>query len=290
MHLIAGADHDDVIKDPQALEAVNAFLARLGEQAAAGPSEEPVDSAAGAPELRISIVYDNTVYEPGMRSAWGFAAYVEYGGHTILFDTGGNGGLLQSNMKKMGLDLEAVEAIVLSHIHGDHTDGLGPLLKKGIQPTVYVPAAFPDEFKDEVRAYTDLVEVHDAAEILPGMHSTGQLGTGIREQALAIETSEGLVVITGCAHPGIVKIVGSAGRLVDDDIALVVGGFHLGGMKENRVKSIINSLRDLGARQVSPTHCTGEEAIAIFAQEYGDGYIEGGVGQVYVVGVPAASD
>ncbi len=248
---------------------------------------EPASPPAtqGRPELRISIVYDNTVYEPGLGSAWGFAAYLEYGEHTLLFDTGGNGGLLMSNMEKMGLDLQAVEAIVLSHIHGDHTDGLVPLLKKGIRPTVYVPAAFPDEFKDEVLSYTDLVEVHGAAEILPGLYSTGQLGMGIREQALVVETSEGLVVITGCAHPGIVKMVGAASRLVEDDIELVVGGFHLEGMQENRVMSIINNFRDMGVRQVCPTHCTGEEAIALFVREYGDGFLEGGVGRVIGVGL-----
>jgi metal-dependent hydrolase (beta-lactamase superfamily II) len=252
--------------------------------------DRPKPAVAASPEgenLRMSVVYDNTTYKRGLRAEWGFAAWLEYGDHTLLFDTGGNGFVLLSNMEKLGLDPQEIEAIILSHEHGDHVDGLGPLLDAGIQPVVYIPAYFSKSFKDGVRAQTEVVEVSDPVEIVPGLHSTGEISGAMREQGLIVETPEGLVVITGCAHPGIVKMVRTSKEIVDGEVALVVGGFHLGNQAASTVKGIIDDLRDLGVKRVSPTHCTGDRSIQIFAELYGKDYIEGGVGQVFVNGTMA---
>jgi len=131
-----------------------------------------------------------------------------------------------------------------------------------------------------VRARTDLVEVSDPLEILPGVHSTGQLSGRVIEQGLIVETSEGIVVITGCAHPGVVKMVRRAKEVVEDEVALVIGGFHLGESSQSQIRRIIAYFRELGVKQVCPVHCTGERAIAMFADDYGDDYVEGGVGRV----------
>ena len=125
--------------------------------------------------VTFTIVYDNNAYNPLLRTDWGFACLVETPGTTVLFDTGADGRTLLGNMAALGLDLEAIDAIVLSHIHGDHTGGLTGLLDTGIRPTVYVPATFPVSFKDGVRARTSLVEVQGPMEIYPGIHTTGGL-------------------------------------------------------------------------------------------------------------------
>jgi 7,8-dihydropterin-6-yl-methyl-4-(beta-D-ribofuranosyl)aminobenzene 5'-phosphate synthase len=254
----------------------------------------PTASEAAPPgdleELRLTIVYDNTAYDPRLKANWGFAALIEYGDHILLFDTGGDSPTLLSNMDKMGLDPQPIEAVVLSHNHGDHTGGLQGLLDTGISPTVYVPAVFPSSFKNSVRARTELVEVTDHLEIFPGVHSTGQLSGPVIEQSLVVETAEGTVVITGCAHPGIVKIVRKAREVVQGEVGLVIGGFHLGGTSRGRIERIIAQFRELGVKQVTPAHCTGEEAIAMFADEYGDDYVEGGVGRVIVIGPPPPAD
>jgi 7,8-dihydropterin-6-yl-methyl-4-(beta-D-ribofuranosyl)aminobenzene 5'-phosphate synthase len=233
--------------------------------------------------LSVTIVYDNTAYDPNLRAEWGFAAWIEYGGHTLLFDTGGDSPTLLGNMEKLGLDPQKIEIVVLSHIHLDHTGGLEGLLDTGVRPTVYALASFPGSFKESVQAQTELVEVRDELEILPGLYSTGELRGGVTEQALAIETSAGLVVITGCAHPGIVRIVREAKEIVDGDVALVMGGFHLMETSQRGVQNIISDLRQLGVRQVSPTHCTGESAIAAFAEAFGEDYVQGGAGRVFVL-------
>jgi 7,8-dihydropterin-6-yl-methyl-4-(beta-D-ribofuranosyl)aminobenzene 5'-phosphate synthase len=245
------------------------------------PTQRPTPTLARA--LHITTVYDNIAYDDNLITSWGFAALVEFGEHTLLFDTGGRSSVLLGNMEKLGLDPQLIEVVVLSHNHDDHTGGLWGLLETGIRPTVYVPAAFPAEFKDRVRSHTDLVEVTEALEILPGVYSTGELSGPVTEQALVVETSEGIIVVTGCAHPGIVNILRQGLEIVDNEVTLVMGGFHLGEHSQSQIRRIIADFRELGIKRVSPSHCTGEKAIAMFADEYGSEYIEGGVGRVVVI-------
>jgi len=251
-------------------------------------SPEGIEKGQTSPEkakgVRITIVYDNTAYDPDLIAEWGFSALIEYGEKTLLFDTGGDGTTLLGNMAKLGIDPQTIQVVVLSHIHMDHTGGLQELLDTGVRPTVYAPAAFPDDFKESVRAQTDLIEVTETLEILPGIHSTGELYSNIAEQALVIETEAGIVVMSGCAHPGIVRMVQRAQEIVAAEVALVVGGFHLKGRSQGVIRDIIADFRQVGVQQVSPTHCTGDQAIEIFADEYGDDYVQGGVGRVIIVG------
>jgi 7,8-dihydropterin-6-yl-methyl-4-(beta-D-ribofuranosyl)aminobenzene 5'-phosphate synthase len=234
--------------------------------------------------MRMVIVYDNTVYDSSLASAWGFGAWIEHGGHTFLLDTGADGTRLMHNLEKLGLDTHQVEAVILSHEHGDHTGGLLALLNSGVKPTVYLLDAFPASFKKLLRRKTTVVELSGPHEIFPGVYSTGNMNGLVPEQALVVETPDGAVVVTGCAHPGIVRIVRQAHRMVGGEIALVVGGFHLGDRSQSQVRQIIAEFREMGVRRVSPTHCTGEAAIATFAEEFGDAYIPGGAGQIYLVG------
>jgi 7,8-dihydropterin-6-yl-methyl-4-(beta-D-ribofuranosyl)aminobenzene 5'-phosphate synthase len=227
--------------------------------------------------MKFIITYDNRTLDPNLTSAWGFSCLVD---EDLLFDTGGDGRTLLSNMTKMGIDPAGIRTVVLSHAHGDHTGGLGALLGTGVRPTVYVPGSFPARFKADVRSLTTLVEVHGPAEIRPSIHTTGEVGRGLVEQALAMETGDGLVVVTGCAHPGVVKMVRRAKESAGGEVYLVMGGFHLGGTSQRRVKAVIADFRQLGVQRVAPCHCTGDRAIRVFAEEYGDDFIETGVGMV----------
>jgi 7,8-dihydropterin-6-yl-methyl-4-(beta-D-ribofuranosyl)aminobenzene 5'-phosphate synthase len=250
------------------------------------PAETHEDQVAPeeARGVRITIVYDNLAYDPRLQTEWGFAALVEFNSHTILFDTGGDGPTLLGNLAELGIDLQTIEAVVLSHSHGDHMAGLPDLLGTGIRPVVYVPASFASSFKDSVRLQTELVEVSEPLEILPGLHVTGEIRSGIVEQGLVVETGEGIVLVTGCAHPGIVRMVQQAHEMVPGEIALVMGGFHLGDAGRASIRDILADFRQMGVRQVSPTHCTGDTAIEMFTEEYGDDFIQGGAGQLIIVG------
>ena len=235
--------------------------------------------------MRITTVYDNHTLAPDLASAWGFACLV---GDDLLFDTGMDAGRLLSNMERMGIDPMGIETVVLSHAHGDHTGGLGGLLSTGVRPTVYVPRSFPRRFKADVRALTALVEVEGPVEIRPGIHTTGEVGSRPVEQALAVETADGLIVVTGCAHPGVVKMVrrakGSVGSEMATDVSVVIGGFHLGGASRRQIGRIIADFRDLRVRKVAPCHCTGDRAMRMFAEEYRSDFVKVGVGRVITVG------
>jgi 7,8-dihydropterin-6-yl-methyl-4-(beta-D-ribofuranosyl)aminobenzene 5'-phosphate synthase len=232
-------------------------------------------------DIKFSTVYDNTSLYPRLVSRWGFSCLV---GDDLLFDTGGDGRTLLANMTEMGIDPAGITTVVLSHAHGDHTGGLGGLLGTGVRPTVYVPRSFPARFKADVRSLTTLVEVHGPVEIRPGIHTTGEVGSRLVEQALVVETGDGLVVVTGCAHPGVVEMVRRAKESVGGEVYLVMGGFHLGGTSQRRVKAIIADFRQLGVQRVAPCHCTGDRAIRVFAEEYGGDFIKNGVGMVLEIG------
>ena len=240
--------------------------------------EISADSAAGMADMDLTVVFDNNEYDPDLGTAWGFGCFINYGERRILFDTGGDGSLLLSNMSKLGIDPATIEVVVLSHIHGDHVDGLNSILEAGGRPIVYVPQSFPESFKAQVRELTELREISGVGEICKGVYTTGEVVSNVREQALALETAKGLVVITGCAHPGVDTLVRAAQEATGGDVHLVLGGFHLGNATTPILRRIISDLREMGVEKVAPSHCTGEEATAEFAARYGDDFVRCGVG------------
>jgi len=234
--------------------------------------------------LLMLITYDNNPYDARLRTSWGFSCVVRCDQKSILFDTGGNSTILLDNMGKLKIDSKEIDIVVFSHIHGDHTGGLAGFLKKNNQVTVYLPKSFPQSFKNGVKSYgTSMEEVDAPREIIPGIYTTGELGRGIKEQSLIVKTSRGLVVITGCAHPGIVTIIREAKKIAGDKVYLVLGGFHLGGTPTTQINAIIQNIKMLGVEKVAPCHCTGEEAMTLFRRYFGKNYIETGVGTIIPV-------
>ncbi len=244
--------------------------------------EESTEEIAGA--LKITILYDNNSYDPRLKTAWGFAALVETGESTLIFDTGEDGPILLENMRLMGVDPEQIEAVVLSHIHGDHVGGLSSLLGMGIEPVVYLLPSFPEDFKARVREHTEVIEVSPGLSLAEGVFTTGEMAGVVAEQALVLKREEGLVVLTGCAHPGVVEIVQRAKELFGDPVHLVLGGFHLRDFSTLQLMDILAHFRRLEVEKVAPCHCTGDHAIEMFRQEYGEDFIQAGVGQVILVG------
>ncbi len=233
-------------------------------------------------KISITVTYDNNSYKQELETDWGFAAFITGTNKTILFDTGPTkANSLLGNMQKLAIEPDCVEIIVLSHIHGDHTGGLSSFLEKNSNVTVYLPKSFPKKFKDNARnSGAKITEVKESLQICENVYSTGQLGKLIKEQSLIVRTDKGLVVITGCAHPGIVKIVNTAKDLMKDNILLVMGGFHLEWATKGRIEKIISALKQLGVRYVGPCHCSGHKARSLFEKHFGSNYINIGAGKV----------
>jgi 7,8-dihydropterin-6-yl-methyl-4-(beta-D-ribofuranosyl)aminobenzene 5'-phosphate synthase len=213
------------------------------------------------------LVYNNLPQVAGLSTRWGFACVVETAEHRMLFDTGGDGEALLANMHRLGLDPRRIEAVVLSHIHGDHTGGLREFLARNPRVNVYIPSCFPASFRAQIeRAGARVETVAGPRQLLDGLHSTGEMDSGTEEQALIIDTARGLVIITGCAHPDIVDMTAAARDYLDKDIVLLIGGFHLRGKGQAELRTIIARLKELGVRKVAPSHRTGERAITLFRE------------------------
>jgi 7,8-dihydropterin-6-yl-methyl-4-(beta-D-ribofuranosyl)aminobenzene 5'-phosphate synthase len=94
----------------------------------------------------------------------------------------------------------------------------------------------------------------------------------------------GLVIVTGCAHPGVVEMVRRAKKAATGEVALVMGGFHLGGASQGQIEGIIAEFRQLGVQRVAPCHCTGDRARRMFADAYATDCTLAGVGWVASMG------
>lgn len=201
-------------------------------------------------------------------------------GNNILFDAGENGSWLLENMQSLKTGIDDIEAIAISHDHWDHTGGLWKLLEKKQGLTVYACPNFSMEFKKKVKKFKGkLIEVEKVTEIAENIFATGEIageykGEYMSEQALVIKTDKGISVITGCAHPGIIKILHTVKKnFPNGDIYAVLGGFHLINKDERDIGIIADEFRKIGVAKAGPTHCSGKEAEEIFENKYGQDFL-----------------
>jgi 7,8-dihydropterin-6-yl-methyl-4-(beta-D-ribofuranosyl)aminobenzene 5'-phosphate synthase len=254
-----------------------------------------------------------------MQKDWGYAALVEYRGKRILFDTGNNPEVLAQNAKAKSIDLGSLDFVVMSHRHGDHMGGLSYLLKVNPKVKIYAPkegfgvygADLPSSFyrKDsslpsEQRYYggapPDVMRfgsawpdanfqlVDKTVEVVPDVYLISSVsdkpGTlELHELSLAIKAPYGMVLVVGCSHPGIDKIVESAST-IDPRIHLIVGGFHLVVASDADIQKIVTTLHEtLNVQYVAPGHCTGEPAFTALKKAFGDRYLFAGLGTTFAL-------
>jgi 7,8-dihydropterin-6-yl-methyl-4-(beta-D-ribofuranosyl)aminobenzene 5'-phosphate synthase len=208
--------------------------------------------------MKITIIYDNTVCHPDLIPDWGFACLVETGNHTLLFDTGARGRLLLNNMKTLGISPQAIDMVFLSHDHFDHTGGLQDFLS--VQPTKVVA---PAGCRVPPTA-TDVIGINQPMQIGDGLYSTGALDDF--EQSLVIRQDDRMVVVVGCSHPGVGRILEAASGF--GRVNTLVGGLH--GFNDFPLIETLDG--------VCPTHCT--QHITEIKQRFPEKYLAGGAGTV----------
>jgi len=231
--------------------------------------------------VNVKIIYDNYIHKEGMESDWGFSCHIEGTEKNILFDTGTKADLFVRNFNKMDIDPEKIEIVVLTHEHGDHTGGLSAFLEMNHDVSVMMPQSFTSNFVQTVKTSgAKPVLVDEPVQICKDVYLSGEMGDRIKEHALAINTKKGLVVITGCSHPGIVDILKRFKETLKKDIYLVFGGFHLMQKSEEEMNTIISQMKALGIQKVGATHCTGDRQIEMFKKAFGKDYVPIGVGNI----------
>jgi 7,8-dihydropterin-6-yl-methyl-4-(beta-D-ribofuranosyl)aminobenzene 5'-phosphate synthase len=239
--------------------------------------------------VSLKMIYNNTGSRPGLQAAKGLSVWVATGEGNLFFDTGGDAAILRENMHHLRLDPGSIFKVVLSHDHWDHRNGLGWLLEETASaPEVIVPAGVREKYALDYPA-ARIKGVADPEEILPGIWTTGSFPTTYKdaplfEQALVIIRGNSLWLLNGCSHPGVIPMVSHVKKTFPGKrIALVAGGFHLAGKTADEVREISDLLIREGVEHIAPSHCTGEEAIALFRKEWGVSFTGFNLGDELVI-------
>lgn len=264
---------------------------------------------------RVTILHDSFGRPSRLRQDWGFAALVEFAGRRILFDTGNSARIFAQNVAGLRIDLASLDFAVISHRHGDHTSGLNHLLEVNPRLTIYTPeetygvfgsslpgsffptchtlpaymryyegkppetihhgSPWPDASFAWVKATEEVADDVFLVPVVSDVPGTREM----REIVMVLRTSQGLVLVAGCSHPGIEKML-EAAKPLGDRIACIFGGLHLVLAPEAEIQRIASALRDQWrVESIAPGHCTGEPAFAIFQQAFGTRYLYAGLGE-----------
>ncbi len=227
--------------------------------------------------MEAVVLFDNEKINRNLRTGWGLSILID---KKILFDTGENGHWLLENMRSLKVNIDRIKAVVISHDHWDHTGGLWEILKNREGLKVYACPGFSPEFKKEVRRLKgELKESGKVTKIAENIFVTGEIageykGRYMPEQTLVIKTDKGLTIITGCAHPGIIRIAAQVKKdFGNRKIHLVFGGFHLIDKYRPEIRSVAEELEEMGVEKIGPAHCSGYDAKLIFREVYEDAFV-----------------
>jgi 7,8-dihydropterin-6-yl-methyl-4-(beta-D-ribofuranosyl)aminobenzene 5'-phosphate synthase len=234
--------------------------------------------------VTVTVIYDNYVHTDGMTADWGYSIVIGGLDKTILFDTGTRPETFRSNFEKSGVDPSSVDIVVLSHEHGDHLGGLPAFAQMRTPVPVVIPRSFSASVTSGLASsgYKPIL-VKGPGMICNNLYTSGVFDYHIPEQCLVLDTRDGLVVMTGCSHPGIVEMLTQIREEFGKNIFSVFGGFHLMNISDRKMEEIIAGMKELGVVRCGATHCTGDRQIELFRKAFGDNYFDLGVGNMIVI-------
>lgn len=244
--------------------------------------------------MKVTILTDNNVINNKFLSEHGFSAYISTGGKNILFDTGASDVFLK-NAKTKNIDLSKVDYIVLSHGHDDHSGGIGCLLEKLKRTPKFISCTdiftprfdkdgefgipfskekidnnFESIYSDEPYFLSE--DIVFLGKIPRENDFEGRVNVGynsitkvpdyaLDDSALAIKKDDGIVVITGCSHSGILNICEYAKKILNTErIFSIIGGLHLKDSTKEHIEKTVKNLKNLNLDALYACHCTGPRA------------------------------
>ena len=271
--------------------------------------------------LSITTLIDNSVGmsdldQEDLTGEWGLSVLLRTNSRSILFDTGRSGSVV-SNARVLGVDLQAIDTIVLSHGHLDHTGGLRKVLQQVGKPVdviahpdvwedkyieiseeperfinipfrkqelerlgaVFVFSKEPFEIADKIVTTGEIPLTNDFESIEPPENMRRYIKRKdwreddliLDDSALVVDSAQGLIVVLGCAHRGIINTLHHAQRITGKEkILAVLGGAHLHDATEAHLRFVIKSLKKLELQIVALNHCTGLSVACCLNQELGD--------------------
>ncbi len=264
------------------------------------------------------LIEDYSGYDEDFLAQHGISFLLEAetgkGKKTILFDAGQSAEPILHNMKILGKDPSAIDLVVLSHCHSDHTGGLVGMLEaidRKRVPVIAHPAIYRSNFvlKPTFRSFGmgpanraefienvggEMLLVAEPFALAPGIVTSGEITDKINFEAnptlsmftlekgetvsdpmpddlsLVFILDEGLVIVTGCSHAGVISIIESAVRMTGvERVAAVIGGFHLIDADDARIEATVKKLADYNIGRIYTGHCTGLKAEARLQQAFG---------------------
>ena len=255
-------------------------------------------------QVRVTTLVENSVHTRGLKAEHGLAFHLQVGEQSILFDTG-QSELILENATRLGIALEKLDAIVLSHGHYDHTSGLEAVLRIAPDATVYMhPSAVSSKYvcdkdgtcrsvgmpRSSFNALDNnnrkIVSTIAMTPILGGVVATGEIprvsefetsdpsfyldenctrpDSVVDDQALYFDSNQGVVVILGCAHSGVVNTLEHIRNLAGGrPFHALLGGLHLLKGDRKRIGSTLEALKRFDFKILAPAHCTGSLATAM---------------------------
>ncbi len=218
----------------------------------------------------VVLVDNNSVDTGRVKAVHGLSIYIEYGRHFILFDTGPSPDILQYNSEALNIDLSLLDFVVISHLHSDHVGGL-PYVG-WVSPSIktYIPYASGHYFEQLVRKNgLTPVEVLGWTSLDRDLFISKPFYGPPWEHVLVVRSVEGLVLFTGCSHPGINMVVDEVSSYFGDEVYAVIGGLHLNSAPDNIVYNTIDRLVKKVSK-IAPLHCSGDKVLEYMVRKYND--------------------
>lgn len=233
--------------------------------------------------IKLVTIYDNIEFHEQFKTDWGFGCIIDHPRGKILFDTGAKSEILEANLKMASILPESIDTIIISHKHSDHHGGALWLAQQNSNVKIYIPKTWNKTLEKQLSEWTPNIHpINSNFLITKGLHLIMTKNFWIKELSLAIETSQGLLLVSGCSHTGIDHIVLKTIEETGLDILALFGGFHLFRSSNKKISNIINNLKQMHVKTIAPCHCTGEHATRIVETEFGKNFLLNGAGAQFV--------